>query len=181
MQSLETFKAMTAVIFQFLQHNAQYPAGVTVTSKNRNGPDDMEIDALTKEGKSHKGIGKSKTDGQKTSCLVCGPVGHTTKDCCFKDTSKGNTPNKQRQEGQMQRRRKEQCERSHNSDRVDGDSVRVEPPQVRSRESPRMTLGTVVSLWMRTKMRSTKLDTSWQRSDTENHSTNPRSDLLSRT
>ena len=88
-----TFEAMTAVVFQFLQHNAQYPAGVTVTSNKRNGPDDMEVDALTKEGKSHKGIGKSKTDGQKTSCLVCGRVGHVTKDCCFKDTSKGNTPN----------------------------------------------------------------------------------------
>ena len=48
MQNLDTFEAMTAVTLQFLQHNAQYQAGVTVTSNNRKGPDDMEIDALTK-------------------------------------------------------------------------------------------------------------------------------------
>ena len=45
MQSLDTFEAMTAVALQFLQHNAQYQAGVTVSPNNRKGPDDMEIDA----------------------------------------------------------------------------------------------------------------------------------------
>ena len=40
-----------------------------------------------------------------------------------------------------------------------------------------MTLGTVLSLRKKTKMRSTKLNTSWQRSDTENHSTSPRSGM----
>ena len=93
MQSLDTFEAMTAVTLQFLQHNAQYQVGVTVSPNNRRGPDDMEIDALTKKGKSHKGKGKSKTDGQKPSCFVWGRVGHMTKDCWFKDTSKGSTPN----------------------------------------------------------------------------------------
>ena len=93
MQSLDTFEAMTAVTLQFLQHNAQYQAGVKVSPNNRRGPDDMEIDALTKKGKNHKGKGKSKTDGQKPSCFVCGRVGHMTKDCCFKDTSKGVPPN----------------------------------------------------------------------------------------
>ena len=33
-----------------------------------------------------------------------------------------------------------------------------------------MILGTVLSLWMRTKMKSTKLDTYWQQFDTKNHS-----------
>ena len=38
MQNLATFEAMTAVTLQFLQHNAQYQAGVTVTPNNRRGP-----------------------------------------------------------------------------------------------------------------------------------------------
>ena len=92
MQSLDTFEAMTAVTLQFLQHNAQYQAGVTVSPNNLKGPDDMEIDASTKNGKSHKGEGKSKTDGQKSSCFVRGRVGHGSKDCWFKDTSKGGPP-----------------------------------------------------------------------------------------
>ena len=99
MQSLDTFEAMTAVTLQFLQHNAQYQAGVTVTPNNRKGPDDMEIDPLTKKGKSHKGRGKNKTDGQETSCFVCGRVGHMTKDCWIKDTSKGNSPNSKGKKG----------------------------------------------------------------------------------
>ena len=60
MQSLDTFEGMTAVTLQFLQHNAQYQARVTVTPNSRRRPDDMEIDALTKKGKSHKGKGKKK-------------------------------------------------------------------------------------------------------------------------
>ena len=36
-----------------------------MTPNNRKGPDDMEIDALTKRGESHKGKGKSKTDRQR--------------------------------------------------------------------------------------------------------------------
>ena len=99
MQSLDTFEAMTAVTLQFLQHNAQYQAGVTVSPNNRRGPADMEIDALTKKGKNHKGKGKSKTDGQKPSCFECGRVGHMTKDCWFKDTSKGSTPNSKGKKG----------------------------------------------------------------------------------
>ena len=91
MQSLDTFEGVTAVTLQFLQHNAQYQAGVTVSPNNKKGPDDMEIDALTKKGKSHKGKGKGKTDGQKPSCFVCGRIGHMTKDCWFKDTNKVNT------------------------------------------------------------------------------------------
>ena len=88
MQGLDTFEAMTAVTLQFLQHNAQYQAGVTVSPNNKKGPDDMEIDALTKKGKSHKGKGKSETDGQKSSCFLCGRTCHMSKDCWFKDTSK---------------------------------------------------------------------------------------------
>ena len=76
MQNLDTFEVMTAVTLQFLQHSAQYQASVSVTPRNRRGPDGMEIDALTKKGsKGYKGKGKSKTDGQKTSCFVCWPRG----------------------------------------------------------------------------------------------------------
>ena len=98
MQNLATFEAMTAVTLQFLQHNAQYQAGVTVTPSNRRGPDDMEIDALTKKGKG-KNKGKSKTDGSKTSCFVCGRGGHMAKDCWFKDTGKGSAPNSKGKKG----------------------------------------------------------------------------------
>ena len=58
----------------------------------------MEIDALTKKGKG-KSKGKSKTDGSKTSCFVCGRVGHMAKDCWFKDTSKGSAPNNKGKKG----------------------------------------------------------------------------------
>ena len=54
MQNLATFEAMTAVTLQFLQHNAQYQASVTETPNNRKGPDDMEIDALTKKRQRQK-------------------------------------------------------------------------------------------------------------------------------
>ena len=51
MQNLATFEAMTAVTLQFLEPIAQYQAGVRVTPNSRRGPDDMEIDALTKKAK----------------------------------------------------------------------------------------------------------------------------------
>ena len=51
---------MTAVTLQLLQHNAQYQASVTVTPNNRKGPDEMEVGALTKKDKSHKGKGKEQ-------------------------------------------------------------------------------------------------------------------------
>ena len=91
MQSLDTFEAMTAVTLQFLQHNAHYQASVTVSPNNKREPDDMDIDALTKKGKSHKGKGKSKADREKSSCFVCGRVGHMAKDCWSKDANKVNT------------------------------------------------------------------------------------------
>ena len=76
MQNLVTFEAMTAVTLQFLQHSAQHQASVSVTPRNKGGPDGMEVDALTKKGsKRYKGKEKSKTDGQKTSCFVCWPPG----------------------------------------------------------------------------------------------------------
>ena len=53
MKNLDAFEAMTAVTLQFLQHSAQYQAGVTVSPK---GPDDMEIDALIKKGKIQQGV-----------------------------------------------------------------------------------------------------------------------------
>ena len=87
MQNLDTFEAMTAVTLQFLQHNAQHQAGVTVTPNNRRGP------ALTKTGKGYKGEANGKNDGQKTTCCVCGRGGHMAKDCKLKETSKGSVPN----------------------------------------------------------------------------------------
>ena len=99
MQNLDTIESMTAVTLQFLQHDAKYQAGVTISPDNRRGTDDMEIDAVTKEGKNHKGKGKSKTDGQKPSYFVCGRVGHMTKDCWFKDTSMGVPPNSKGKKG----------------------------------------------------------------------------------
>ena len=91
MQNLDTFEAMTAAPLQFLQHNAQHQACVTISPNKKRKPDDMEIDTLTKKGKSHKGEGKSKTERQKASCFVCGRVGHMTKHCWFKDMNKVNT------------------------------------------------------------------------------------------
>ena len=99
MQNLATFEAMTAVTLQFLQRNAQYQAGVTVASNKRRGPDDMEIDTLTKKGKG-KSKGKSKTDASKTSCFVRGRVGHMAKHCWFKDTSKVSAPNNKGKKGE---------------------------------------------------------------------------------
>ena len=90
-QSLDTFESMTAVTLQFLQHDAKYQAGVTISPDNKRKPDDMEIDALTKKGKSHRGKGKSEAERQKSSCFGCGRVGHIIKDCWSKDTNKVNT------------------------------------------------------------------------------------------
>ena len=74
MQSLDTFEAMTAVTLQFLQHNAQYQAGVTVSPNKKKGPDDMEIDALTKKGKSHKGKGKRAKPMDRNRVASCAAV-----------------------------------------------------------------------------------------------------------
>ena len=51
-QNLDTFEAMSAVTLQFLQINAQCQAGATRTLNSRRGPDDMEIDALSKKNES---------------------------------------------------------------------------------------------------------------------------------
>ena len=89
-QNLDTLESMTAVTLQFLRHNAQYQADVTVLLDNKRESNDMEIDALTKEGSSHKGKGKSKADRQKSSCSGCGQH-HMIKECWFKDTNKVDT------------------------------------------------------------------------------------------
>ena len=79
---------MTAVTPQFLQHDAKYQAIVTISLDNKRKLNDMEINALTKRGKSHNGKGKSKADRQKTSCFRCTRVGHMIKNCWSKDTKK---------------------------------------------------------------------------------------------
>ena len=84
--------------------------------------------------------------------FVCGRVGHMTKDCWYKDTSKGSTPNSKGKE----RKGKGKGKNSVNEVTTPTESTVApshKPPPVRSRESPRMTLGTVLSLWMKTKMR----------------------------
>ena len=81
MQNLDTFESMSAVALQFLQHNAQYQADVTVLLDNKKESNVMEIDASTKEGSVHKGKGKSKADRQKSSCFGCGRVGQMIKEC----------------------------------------------------------------------------------------------------
>ena len=74
MQSLDTFEAMTAVTLQFLQQRA--------VSSRRN---------RIAQYQDYKSKGKSKTDGQESSCFVCGRIAHMTKDCWFKDTNEVNT------------------------------------------------------------------------------------------
>ena len=90
-QNLDTFESMKTVNPQVLQHNAQYQAGVNVLHDNeREESNDMEIDALTKKGSSHKGTGKSGAAGQKSSCSGCGKR-HMNRECWFKDTNKVET------------------------------------------------------------------------------------------
>ena len=133
----------------------------------------MEIDALTKKGKG-KSRGKSKTDGSKTSCFVCGRVGPHGQRLLVQGHKQGQRTQQQGQERQRQRQRqrqrKEQCERSpqlrHSRRRLHQEGT----SPVKFRESPKMTLGIVLFPWMRMKTMNTKLDTSWQRSDTEKHS-----------
>ena len=89
-QSLDTFESMTAVTLQFLQRDAKYQAGVTALPDNKRKSDNMEINALTKRGKSHKGKGKNKAERQQSSCFGCGRVRHMIKNCWSKDTNKVN-------------------------------------------------------------------------------------------
>ena len=96
----------------------------------------MEFDALTKKGKG-KNKGKSKTDGSKTSCFVCGRGGHMAKDCWFKDTSKGSAPNSKGKKGKGKGKGKSGCERSHNSDRIGTSPSRWELHQSNLENHPR--------------------------------------------
>ena len=87
-QNLDTFELMKTVTLQVLQRNAQYQADVTVLRDNeREESNDMEIDALTKEGSSHKGKGKSRAERQKSSCSGCGQR-HMNRESWFKQRYK---------------------------------------------------------------------------------------------
>ena len=132
-----------------------------MTPNNRRGP------ALTKTGKGYTGKAKSKTDGQKTSCCVCGRVGHMAKRLLAQGNEQGQCTQQPGQE--RQRWRQEQCERSHDSIAVDDHSTSGNLSQSHLENHPRRHLGP-----SRPHVRVTKLDTSWQRSGTKNHSVNPK-------
>ena len=124
MQNLDTFEAMTAVTLQFLQHNAQYQAGVTVTPSNRRGPDDMEIDPLTKQGKGYKGKGKRKTDGQKRRVASRADVLDTWPKIAGSRKRASVVPYPTTRASKAMAKAKEaHCERSHDTNRVDDDST----------------------------------------------------------
>ena len=166
---------------------------MTISPNKKRKPDDMNIDALTKKGKSHKDEGKNKTERQKASCFVCGRVGHMTKhcwfkntnkahtikDCWFKDTSESGLPsNKYRKgKGKGQRKRNELCQRDCDFDRVDSNTYRrndyLYKPDL---EITQHDVG--ITLIHRIQMRSKKLDTSRQQSNTESHPINPRMGTL---
>ena len=74
MRSLDTFEAMTAVNLQFLQHNAQYQACVTVTPNNRKLPDDMESRCLDKERQEPQGQGKRAKRINRRRVASCADV-----------------------------------------------------------------------------------------------------------
>ena len=118
MQNLDTFEAMAAVTLQFLQQNAQYRAGVTVTPRvYRRGPDDMEIDAMTKKGKGEGGAKHNRrAEHELLRVRMC--WSHRQR-LLVKRNEQGQWAQQQRQE--RPRQREEQCERSHDSDGVSDD------------------------------------------------------------
>ena len=140
----------------------------------------MEIDALTKKGKGHKGKEQSKTDGQKTSCFVCRRVGHMARDCWCKETSKGSAApsNKgKRDKGKG----KDKNKNSVNEVATPTESTTTPPVETSASQISRITQDDTCDRpvpRMRKNMRVTKLDTSWQRSDTENHSASTKVGLL---
>ena len=86
-------EAMTAVIVEFLQRNAQLQAGVAVTHGKRS--------LMTWRGKGHKGqgaFGKRVVGAEHTHQVFhvrthC--FGHMAKDCWFKEWSKGGSWNRE--------------------------------------------------------------------------------------
>ena len=93
-QNLDTFDAMATVTLHFLQHNAQCQAGVTVTPNNKRGPDDMEIDALTRAKTTKRArTNRPKPKGRRQAASCDGGAGHMAKDCWFKEANNGSGPN----------------------------------------------------------------------------------------
>ena len=84
--NLDTFET-TTVTLQFLQHNAQYQAGVTVTLNNRT--DDMLIDAMPRWSKSPQRQGETAQNRRTEDKLLRGHM----KDSWFKETNKGSGNN----------------------------------------------------------------------------------------
>ena len=93
MQNLDTFEAMAAVSLQFPQHDAQFQAGVTVTPNNRRTRRHGDRCLDEERQKVTRARGRAKTDGQKTSCVVCRRVAHVVIDSWLKETRKGSVPN----------------------------------------------------------------------------------------
>ena len=138
----------------------------------------MEMDALRKKAKVTRARETEQnrwTEDELLRVRTCWSHGQRL-------LVQGNEPGQYRtqQQGQeRQKRRKEQCERSQDSDEVSDDSTTKNPSQSNLENHTRTPpLGTVPSPWMRLTNRVTKLDTSWQRSGTENRSASPKTCML---
>ena len=97
------------------------------------------------------------------------------KKCWFKDTSKVNKiKDGWFKDTSKSRQRKEQCQRDYDPDRVDSNTYRRTDYFYQSDLAKLPTKVFVIVLIHRMQLRSTELDTSWQKSDTESHPINSR-------
>ena len=163
MQNLEYFQSHDS-------SDSSVPATQRTVSSTRDsdasttgeGPDDMEIEAYAKKDKGCEGKVEPsrhrRTEDKLLRVRTCWSHGQRL---LAQGSEQGHYTQQQGQE--RQRRRKEQCERCHDSNGVDDDSA----VETSASQISRITQN---DTWMRMKRRIMNLETSWQRSDTENHS-----------